>query len=243
MQDCKKFAILGTNQGVIYMEITYFGQSAFKLRGKNGTVVTDPFSNQVGFSLPGVSADVVTVSHDHYDHNATSQLKGTARRSQPFIISYPGEYEVGGISVFGTPAYHDDTRGSERGENTVVTIVMEEVKICHLGDLGHELTNEQLEELGEIDVLICPVGGKFTIDPKTAVKVIQQIEPYYVIPMHYKTARHNPEHFAEMQPIDAFLKEYGSSPAPVAKLSVEKNKMPEETELVVLDILTNDKEK
>jgi L-ascorbate metabolism protein UlaG (beta-lactamase superfamily) len=225
------------------MEITYFGHSAFKLRGKSGTVITDPYSNQIGLSLPGVSADIITTSHGHYDHNAVTQVKGTARRAQPFVISYPGEYEVGGISVFGFPTYHDDKGGAERGENTVFTVVMEEVKICHLGDLGHELTNEQLEELGEVDVLLCPVGGHFTIDPKAAVKVIQQIEPYYIIPMHYKTPQHNEEQFGEVQPLESFLKEYGTAPAPVAKLNVEKNKMPEETELVVLDILKNDKEK
>lgn len=224
------------------MEITYFGHSAFKLRGKNGTVVTDPYSSKIGLSFPSVSADVITVSHDHADHNAIGQVKGTARRAQPFLISYPGEYEVGGISVFGLPTYHDDQKGAERGENTVFTIVMDEVKICHLGDLGHALTNEQLEELGEVDVLICPVGGHFTIDPKMAVKVIQQIEPYYVIPMHYKTSAHSAE-FADLKPLEAFLKEYGASPSPVAKLSVEKSKMPEETALVVLDMQSSDKEK
>lgn len=225
------------------MEITYFGHSAFKLRGKNGTVVTDPYDNKIGLSFPGVSADIITVSHGHLDHNATSQVKGTARRTEPFVISFPGEYEVGGVSVFGLPTYHDDKKGAERGENTVFTIVMEELKICHLGDLGHELTNEQLEELGDVDVLLCPVGGHFTIDPKTAVKVIQQIEPLYIIPMHFKTPAHNQEQFEKIQPLEAFLKEYGASPAPVAKLNVEKSKMPEETELVVLEIQTHDKEK
>ncbi len=225
------------------MEITYFGHSSFKLRGKTGTVVTDPFSNKIGLPFPSVSADIVTVSHSHYDHNATTQVKGTARRAQPFVISYPGEYEVGGVSVFGLPTYHDNKNGAERGENTVFTIVVDEVKICHLGDLGHEFTNEQLEEMSEVDVLLCPVGGFFTIDPKAAVKVIQQIEPSYVIPMHYKTPQHDQEGFEKVATLESFLKEYGASPAPVAKLSVEKNKMPEETQLVVLDILGSDKEK
>ena len=219
------------------MEITYLGHSTFKLRGKNGTVVTDPYSNKIGLTMPGVSADIVTVSHDHYDHNAIGSVKGTSRRPEPFVVSFPGEYEVGGISVFGTPTYHDNKQGAERGENTVFRIVIDEIKVCHLGDLGHELSNEQLEEIGEVDVLMVPVGGIYTIDAKTAVAVIQQIEPLYVIPMHYKTAAHSSQGAEDEKwtMLDAFLKEYGSTPTPVAKLNVEKGKLPEETELVVLE--------
>lgn len=217
------------------MEITYFGHSTFKLKGKSGTVVTDPFADSIGLSLPTISGDIITISHHHDDHNAVKKVNGTARRSDPFIIEHPGEYEVGGISVFGVQTYHDAQQGGERGLNNVFTILIDDVRICHLGDLGHELTVGQLEQIGVVDVLICPVGGHFTIDPKQAVAVIQSIEPAYVIPMHYKTSKHG-EVFNEMQPLEMFLKEYGVQPVPVAKLSVEKGKLPEETELVVLEM-------
>ncbi|CAN5280633.1 MBL fold metallo-hydrolase [soil metagenome] len=215
------------------MEITYLGHSCFKLKGKSGTVITDPYDSSIGLVLPKTSADIVTVSHQHHDHNAVQKIAGTSKREKPFIIQHTGEYEIGGISVFGTASFHDDKLGAERGENIIFTMLMDELLICHLGDLGHELTDDQLEELGTIDVLLCPVGGHLTIDSKVAIKVIQQIEPTYIIPMHYKTAQHG-KIFDEVQPLEAFLKEYGSSPTPQPKLIVEKNKLPEETELVVL---------
>jgi L-ascorbate metabolism protein UlaG (beta-lactamase superfamily) len=217
------------------MEITYFGHSAFKIKGKNGTVVTDPFADSVGLSFPKVSADIVTISHDHQDHNSAQRVSGTARRAEPFVVAYPGEYEVGGISIFGTQTFHDASQGSERGKNTVFSIVVDDLRVCHLGDLGHELSASQLEEIGVIDVLLCPVGGFYTIDPKQALAVIQQIEPSYIIPMHYQTPKHS-QVFAEVQPLEVFLKEYGVQPVPQPKLVVEKGKLPEETELVVLEI-------
>lgn len=216
------------------MEITYFNHATFKLRGKNGTVVTDPYNSSIGMSLPSLSADVVTVSHAHFDHNAVEQIKGTARRDKPFIVSAPGEYEVGGVSVFGVPTWHDQHNGEERGPNTVFNIFVDEIVVCHLGDLGHELSNDQIEAIGAVDVLLCPVGGFFTIDPKLAVKVIQQLEPSYVIPMHYRSEQHG-EKFSQVASLTDFLKEYGATPAPQPKLNVEKNKLPEETELVVLE--------
>ncbi len=217
------------------MEITYLGHSAFKLKGKDGTVVIDPYADETGLKFPNVSADIVVMSHDHKDHNAVEKVKGTARRPEPFLISNPGEYEVGGISVFGTPTFHDDERGAKRGENTVFTVFIDDVRVCHLGDLGHELTNEQVSSIGTIDVLLCPVGGEYTINPKQAVAVIQQLEPTYVIPMHYKSEKHTAAMFEPLKTLADFLKEYGTSPTPQPKLVVEKNKMPEEeTVLVVL---------
>ena len=215
------------------MDITYLQHSCFKLKGKNGTVVTDPFQPSIGIKLPSVSADMVTISHGHDDHNALDLVSGTARRPKPFYVTEPGEYEVAGISVFGTPMFHDAQNGAERGRNTAFTVLMDDVRICHLGDLGHELSAAQLEELGTVDVLLCPVGGFFTIDPKLAVKVIQQLEPSYIIPMHFRTDAHS-ELFAQLFTLADFLKEYGVSPTPQPKLVVEKGKLPEETELVVL---------
>ena len=216
------------------MDIQYLGHSAFKIKSSVGTVVTDPYDSYVGFSMSTASADVITVSHQHQDHNAVGQVKGTARRDKPFIVDKPGEYEVAGISVFGVPTFHDGSQGAERGSNIVFTILMDGIKVCHLGDLGHELTQDQIAEIGSIDVLLVPVGGAFTIDAQRAVKTIQMLEPSYVVPMHYKTPEHEANVFADMTTLEDFLKAYGTESKPVAKLSVEVGRLPEETELVVL---------
>jgi L-ascorbate metabolism protein UlaG (beta-lactamase superfamily) len=216
------------------MDITYLGHSAFKLTSKIGTVVMDPYSPMVGWSLPRLSADIVTVSHQHPDHNDSDKITGTARRERPFLVSEPGEYEVGGISVFGIKTFHDAHSGSERGANTIFTVLVEGVKVCHLGDLGHELTADQISDIGEIDVLLCPVGGSFTIDPVQAVKTINDLEPRIAIPMHFKTEAHDEKVFADLKTLAEFCKEYGAEVAPLAKLSVEAGKLPEETELCVL---------
>lgn len=218
------------------MTITYHGHSCFKLRGKNGSVVTDPYDDSVGFSLPNLSADIVTISHDHQDHNQASKVSGTARRPQPFVINHLGEYEVGGISVFGLKSYHDANSGAERGQNAIFTIVIDGIRVCHLGDLGHELAEKDINALGNIDVLLVPVGGVFTINAKQAVTVTRAIEPSYVIPMHYKTPFHNQKTFGEMQGVEDFLKEFGvDSFTTVDKLKVESDRLPEEIEVVVLE--------
>jgi L-ascorbate metabolism protein UlaG (beta-lactamase superfamily) len=216
------------------MEIIYLGHSCFKLKGATGMVITDPFDSYVGFSMPAPSADIVTSSHDHKGHSNLKAVKGTARRDNPFMIDHPGEYEVGGISVFGVETAHDANGGVERGKNIIFNILIDDIKICHLGDLGHELTSEQISAIGRVDVVLCPVGGIYTIDPKIAVKTIQALEPSLAIPMHYKTAKHEESVFGEMSVLDDFLKEYGVEVTPEAKLVIKKERLPEETELVVL---------
>lgn len=216
------------------MEITYLGHSCFRLKGANGTVITDPFDDYVGFNFPSASADIVTVSHDHKDHNNFKLINGTTRRDHPFIVDHPGEYEVGGISVFGVKTDHDAQGGVERGSNTVFTILIDDLRVCHLGDLGHQLTQEQLTEIGQVDVLLIPVGGTFTIDPEQAAKIAKALEPSYLIPMHYKTSKHNSDVFGDLATLEDFLREYGAEVTPEAKLVVTKDRLPEETELVVL---------
>jgi L-ascorbate metabolism protein UlaG (beta-lactamase superfamily) len=216
------------------MEITYYGHSCFKIKGTEGTVITDPFNAYVGFTLPTVSADVVTVSHNHKDHAEFSQVGGTARRKKPFIIEKPGEYEVGGVSVFGVETFHDDHQGTERGPNIVFTIMIDNIRVCHLGDLGHELTSDQLSAIGSADVVLCPVGGVFSIGARTAVKTIHSLEPSIAIPMHFKTDEHDQSVFGELDTLEDFLKEYGAEAKPESKLKLEQERLPEETELVVL---------
>ncbi|MCX6761534.1 MAG: MBL fold metallo-hydrolase [Candidatus Moranbacteria bacterium] len=170
------------------MNIQYYGHSCFKIslkpagRGQNEVVLfIDPFDKSVGLRPPQGQADFVLVSHNHHDHNNVDALKG-----EPRVIDLPGEYSVKGVNVIGIPSYHDSVEGKERGSNTIFLIDGEEIKLCHLGDLGTDLTEKQLEKIGTVNVLFVPIGGKYTIDYKKAIETIKKIEPNIVIPMHFK---------------------------------------------------------
>jgi len=211
------------------MQISYLGHSSFKIKTKTATLVTDPYSSKVGFKMPKVEAEIVTVSHDHYDHNFVEAVKG-----RPFVITGPGEYEIKEVGVHGLATCHDAKEGEDRGNNTVYLISAEDLTVCHLGDLGHQLSTRMVEEIGEIDVLLIPVGGQFTIGPKRAVEVITQVEPRIVIPMHFRTNRHQAKGFSKVLPVDAFLKQIGVEYKKEDKLVVSKSGLEEEMEVVVL---------
>lgn len=214
------------------MDITYLGHSSFKIKGKTAVVVTDPFSpSMLGFKFPKTEADIVTVSHQHQDHQNTSTVEGN-----PFIISVPGEYEIKGVSIFGYPSSHDSESGAVRGKNIIYVIEADGLRICHLGDLGSAIPPKTLEEISEVDVLMIPVGGKVTIGPKEAVDLISQIEPKIVLPMHYRAAGINEKVFGDLQAVEEFLKEMGTlGPEKLDKLSLTKDKLPEETKVVLLE--------
>ncbi len=218
------------------MDITYLGHSSFRLKGKTASVVVDPFdSGLVGFAYPKVSAELVVASHDHADHNAVDKVTGTSLRPEPFVIKFPGEYEVNGISVFGISVFHDKKEGAERGKNMISVIHIDDVVVAHLGDLGHTLSDKVVEEMGEVDVLLVPVGGHFTIGPLDAMEVIEQIEPAMVVPMHYKASGMK-EAFDVLAPVEAFLKEAGAENARrETKLQVTAQSLPEDREVVVLE--------
>ncbi len=209
------------------MEITWLGHSCFKIKGKNGTIITDPFDDSTGYKLGKVTADIITVSHDHPRHSAVDAVGG-----EPKIITSPGEYEIAGIFVYGTRTYRDTDNGKSKGKNTTYLIEIDRIKVCHLGDLGHVLTAKQLDEVNDADVLLVPVGGVSTIDATTAVEIVGVIEPKIVIPMHYQTA----EAATSLQSADQFLKEMGVKEAnPVPKFSMNKTMMPIDMQVVVLD--------
>lgn len=215
------------------MDIFPLGHASFRLRGKQATVVTDPYdSNLVGLKFPkNVEADIITVSHAHPDHNFIGNIGGT-----PHIISGPGEYEIKGVSVIGIPTYHDAEDGKIRGKNTVYRIEIDGLKIAHLGDLGHVLTSVQVDLLDGIDILLVPVGGFYTIDAAKAMQVISDIEPRIVIPMHYRTVGHNEKEFGEVQGIETFLQMMNKTGiVPVPKLVVSKDKLPTEMQIVILE--------
>lgn len=213
------------------MDIVYLGHSSFKLRGKQASVVTDPFGPMVGLPYPKhTTADIVTVSHDHEDHNAAGIVEGN-----PFVVRGPGEYEVKGVGIVGVGVYHDDTGGSERGKNTIYRIELDGISVVHLGDLGHELSSAQVDSLDGVDILLIPVGGFYTIDAASAAKVVGEIEPRIVIPMHYLTAGLDQKAFGSLAVVEAFLKEMGKADVvPQPKLTISKDKMPEEMQVVVL---------
>ena len=215
------------------MDITYLGHASFRIRGKSATVVTDPYdSDMIGMKYPKhTQADIVTVSHDHPDHNAIANIEGT-----PFVVRGPGEYEVKGVGVVGISVFHDDEKGAQRGKNTIYRIEVDGVSIVHLGDLGHTLTSAQVDELDGVNVLMVPVGGFFTIDPTKAVAVVNDIEPSIVIPMHYGRPELDQQKFAQLAPVSAFLKELGKQDVtPQSKLTVTKDKLPAEMQVVVLE--------
>lgn len=213
------------------MEITYIGHSCFKIKTKSATIVTDPYDPKaLGYRLPKLEADIVTISHDHPDHSNSDQVTVSK-----MAITTPGEYEANDVSIVGIQTYHDDKNGSERGKNTIFLIEADGLNLLHLGDLGHELSKETLEKLPEIDILMIPVGGVYTIDTKAASKVISSIEPGIVIPMHYQTSDLNlPE---KLDGLDKFLNEMGeeSKSKGVDKLKINsKSDIPDETDVVVL---------
>jgi len=212
------------------MIITWQGHSCFKIQDKIGpegvTLVTDPFSKETGLKVPNFEADIVTISHDHADHNNAGALRG-----QPFLINCAGEYDLKGVLIEGIDSFHDDKRGEERGRNIIYRIEIDDISVAHLGDLGQALDNAQLEKLVGTDVLLIPVGGKYTLDAQKAVEVISQIEPRIIIPMHYKTK----DLKIDIDSVDKFIKELGLTPTYEEKLKVSKKDLPQEDmELVIL---------
>lgn len=210
------------------MDIYWLGQAAFKIKGKSATLIIDPFNPSfTGLKIPkDLSADLVLVSHQHDDHNFTAAVLG-----QPLVIAGPGEYEARGVGVLGVGTYHDNSSGSQRGKNTVYKILLDGVSLVHLGDLGHALSNDQVDQIGRCDVLMVPVGSVYTIGSQVGATVVAQLEPKIVIPMHYKL----PDLKFELLGVEGFLKEMGAEGVvPIPKLSITKEKLPEETQVVLL---------
>ncbi len=212
------------------MKIQYLGHASFKIITGSATVVTDPFDpEKVGLPYPKVQADLVLSSHDHFDHNYLEAVT-----EEPFVISAPGEYEVKGVKVRGFQTFHDSKEGAERGKNTIYLLEAEDLSLCHLGDLGHLLDEKIVEEFEDLDVLFVPVGGNVTIGPAEAAKVVAQLEPKYILPMHYLMEGIS-EKFKDLQPLGKFLEEMGAEQTePKDELSLNAKSLPEASEVVVL---------
>ncbi len=210
------------------MDVTWLGQSCFRLRGKNAAVVTDPYPPALGLRLPRQEAEVVTMSHDHDNHSYTQAVRDGA-----FVVHGPGEYEIAGVSVIGLSTFHDAEKGAKRGRNTVYLIEIDDVRICHLGDLGHPLDDSDAETVASVDVLLVPVGSRTAINSAQAAEVVRQLEPRYVIPMHYAT----PGVKVQLDGVDRFLKEMAVTTFEAQpKLAVQASSATEyETKVIVLE--------
>ncbi len=209
------------------MDISWLGHSCFRIRGKETTIITDPYSSELGYTLGKQTAGIVTVSHQHPGHANVQDIGG-----KPKTIIGPGEYEVGGVLIIGIATFHDEDNGTIRGKNTVYLMEIDEISVCHLGDLGHMLTDEQAEELENVDILLVPVGGVSTINGPVAAGVVRKLAPRVVVPMHYQTEVVK----RELEPVARFLKEIGvdeviSKP----KLSFNRSSLPTSTQVILLD--------
>jgi L-ascorbate metabolism protein UlaG (beta-lactamase superfamily) len=216
-------------------DVQYLGHACFRLRGRDGIVICDPFNRSIGLDLGRPSAHIVTVSHDHPDHNNIAQVR--PMREKLFVVEAPGEYEVGGVLITGVRTYHDKAKGAELGTNTVFVVHLDDVTFCHLGDLGHELTSQQLDEIGNVDVLFVPVGGDETIGPTEAVSVIGQIEPRIVVPMHYQLGDQT-SFTSDLAPVEKFAHELGIKEfSAETKLTITASNLPgdeEQTRIVIM---------
>lgn len=211
------------------MTISWYGQSCFKIETREAVLAIDPFAKGIGLTPPRFRADIVLITHAHPDHANAATIPG-----EPRIISGPGEYETRGIAIRGIPTFHDPHGGRERGPNTVYRIEAEGMTVGHLGDFGEpELREETAEALGDIDVLLVPVGGTYTMDGKAAAAVVRELGPRLVIPMHY----HLPGLTVKLSTVDEFLKACDAGRAErLEKLSVRKKELSEvETRVVVLN--------
>lgn len=210
------------------MDIDWFGQSCFRLREGNLTIITDPYDKSIGYTLPRLRADLVTVSHDAPGHANAAAIKG-----DPKVLTRPGEYEVKGVFVTGIQTWRGaGAAGEPKEENTAFVFEFGELTVCHLGDLARVLTQAQVESMPDVDILLVPVGGGGALDADKAAEVISQLEPRIVIPMHYGTA----EVTLKFDPLSKFLKEMGvPEQAAQESLRVTKSALPEETQVVVLE--------
>ncbi len=212
------------------MELKYIAHSSFVIKTKTATVVLDPYGPEIGIKYPKISADIVLISHHHGDHDNSKAIEG-----DPVVFDWPGEYDCKGVAIKGIATYHDNEKGAKRGKNVLFKISAENISILHCGDLGHSLEDKSVEEIGNVDILLIPVGGYYTIDPHVAMQITKQIEPALVIPMHYKQPDLNPKIAANLKPVGDFLSAMGQTGATsLPKLVVKREEIAQETNTKVV---------
>ena len=209
------------------MELSWIGHSCFRLRGRDLTVITDPIAPGLGYGTSRLDADLVTISHPEPNHSSVAIVGGTPR-----VLEGPGEYEIGGALITGVATPRPNGQSRDLPRNTAYLIELDDVTICHLGDLAAPLTADQVAVVKDADVLLLPVGGQCTIDAAQAAEVVSQLEPRYVVPMHYRT----PAIGLALDGVDRFWRELGQpEPTPQARLNVTRASVPEALTLVLLE--------
>ena len=209
------------------MKIKWLGHASFMITSDAGTkIITDPYlvTDNLTYGEIKESADIVTISHEHGDHNNVSAVRGN-----PEVVR--GTAEIKGIGFKGIPCYHDAAGGELRGKNTIICFEMDRIRICHLGDLGHELSDKQVAELGKVDILLIPVGGYYTIDARVASQVCNKLAPRVIIPMHYKTNKCN----YPITGVDDFLQgKTDVNRLDTSEVEFKQGELPVATQIIVL---------
>ena len=208
------------------MIIKWLGHASFLMESAGIKLLTDPFNAEIGYQLYKDKVDIVTVSHEHWDHNAVDILSGNPR-----VIRETGLSTIDGIKILGISSFHDKKQGQERGNNIIFKISSENLDILHLGDLGHVLTDRQLMEVGNADILLVPVGGRYTVDAEAAYEIVEQLQPSIIIPMHFLTPDVS---LKELAPVEAFTAKF---PRVIKKpfLEISKEALTPEAKVIVLD--------
>jgi L-ascorbate metabolism protein UlaG (beta-lactamase superfamily) len=212
------------------MKIKWFGHSCFMITSEKGTkIILDPYKNTLGYKLPEeLEADIVATSHNHSDHNNINAVKNS------FVhINKAGNFSEQGIEIKGIETFHDKISGAKKGKNIIYNFKIDDINVCHCGDLGHILTSQHLKEIGNVDILIIPVGGGYTIDALDAVKVMEQLNPTVVIPMHYRTKALGPIGLAFAK-VDKFISASGLKAAEYKELELNKTTMKDYSGIAVL---------
>lgn len=211
------------------MRISWLGHASFLLEGGRQRIITDPCDEACGYRPFTDPVDIATISHDHWDHNAVGHLAG-----QPRIIKDQREIvEINGISIQGFSSYHDQHQGRDRGRNTLYKFLIEDISVLHAGDQGTLLEDEQIQEIGSVDILLVPVGGRYTLNASEAIRFVEQIQPRLVIPMHYHT-RHVT---IDLAPVEDFTSRFDQ----VVKcpyLTITKEEVPDQMQVMVMDYLS-----
>lgn len=214
------------------MDITWYGLSCFRIREGGVTVICDPYDRTVGLQLPKLRADIVTISHERPGHSNVERIGG-----EPKVLRGPGEYEIKNVFITGATTYHRRQKDQPVERNVVFFLEFDDFTVGHLGDLGEAPAQSEIEELnvGEVDVLMVPVGGGDTLDPTRAVEVIGMFEPKIVIPMHYRQPELTAPWAQNLEPVEKFLRELGApTPEPQEMLRLTKSSLPEETQVALL---------
>ena len=211
------------------MKVKWLGHSSFLITADNGTkIITDPYTTNERLKYGDIkeSADVVVVSHEHGDHNNVAAVKG-----KPQVVRGAGTKEVKNIKFEGVATYHDDSGGKQRGSNTVTCFLVDGVRVCHSGDLGHPLFDKEIKQIGKVDVLLLPVGGFFTIDAKVATEVVLKLGPKVVIPMHFKNEKCD----FQISGVDEFLQgKTNVTKLNTSEVEFKAGKLPTTTQIMVL---------